>query len=123
MYRPSAHLLSFYIRGVRYYDACEVIKYLEPADRLTLVPEPDNPYDHEAVAIYFHDTKLGYIPREMNETIFKMLTFGWKKAIKCRVLTVNPTAPTYQQIEVGIYLKDRDKEAKKCQRAWVRSFE
>lgn len=122
MYIPSAHLLSFHIRGVRYYDASKVLKYLEPGDKLTLVPQGDNPYDPEAVEIYFHGTKLGYVPREMNSTVFKMLTFGWHKALRCRILSVNPAAPTYQQIEVGIFIKDRTNATKK-QREWVRKFE
>ncbi len=44
--------------------------------RLDLVPEPTNPYDSNAVAVYYQGSKVGYIPRKQNRGLFKTLTKG-----------------------------------------------
>ena len=35
----------------------------------TLVPEPDNPYDSDAVAVYVNDKKVGHVPADMCTTV------------------------------------------------------
>lgn len=39
----------------------------------TLRPEPKNPYDEKAIAIYFDDLQIGYVPRSVNEKYYKKL--------------------------------------------------
>lgn len=56
-----------------------------------LVPEPDNPYDKNAVAVYIENLKVGHIPktiaRRMSEalagryaTIDAVIVGGWSRA-------------------------------------------
>lgn len=51
-----------------------------PGSPLQLVPEPDNPYDPNAVAVWDFDRKLqvGYVPRERAEEIGDALEAGEK---------------------------------------------
>ena len=62
MYEPSRVLLSFHIAGFQYADGALVLGDLKAGDKLTLCAERDNPHDPEAVAIYYGNTKLGYVP-------------------------------------------------------------
>lgn len=76
----DAGKFNFQITGTKYVDpsALEIIKTLSKGDNLSLVAEPDNAYDSDAIAIYYDDDKLGYVPREVNQDM--------------RSLTDNPAA-------------------------------
>lgn len=42
-----------------------------------LVPEPDNPWDRNAVAVYIDGRKVGYLPREHTAAYASLLTQVW----------------------------------------------
>ncbi len=64
MYEPSRNLFSFHIAGFQHHDGALVLGELKAGDTLELVPERDNPYDAEAIAVKFHGTMLGYVPAD-----------------------------------------------------------
>lgn len=52
------------IVGSRHHPgALDRLAELADGDEVTLVREPDNPYDPSAVAVHHDGLKLGYIPR------------------------------------------------------------
>lgn len=55
-------LLQQLIAGIKFHDYLKDPK-LEIGERLTLVPEPTNPYDENAIKILHGDIFLGYVPR------------------------------------------------------------
>lgn len=65
--------LSFYIAGFKHHDGPSIIKHLNEGDKLFLIPEPDNPYDPNAVKIYTYidcqDFMLGYVPKAIAKEI------------------------------------------------------
>lgn len=107
MYTTSKHLADFNIAGVRYWDAALVLSELKPGLSLKLVLESDNPADPNAVALFWNETKLGYVPRACNTLFAQLLRFGHADVLDCRVLRVDPTQETYEQIHVGIYITDK----------------
>ena len=42
-----------------------------------LIPEPDNPWDRNAVAVYIDARKIGYLPRESSAAYAALLTQLW----------------------------------------------
>ncbi|WP_456470614.1 HIRAN domain-containing protein [Caminibacter sp.] len=68
---------SFVIAGIEYYKALFVINEIKVGDKLILKTEPQNIHDENAVEIYYKDTKLGYIPRNANYSISKIMNAGW----------------------------------------------
>ena len=107
MYKPSRHMDTFYIAGFRYYDGALVLDKLKPGKKLKLVPEPDNPYDPNAMQVCYKKTKLGYIPRTQNGQIALLAHFGHKGVFEARVLQVDPEADPSRQVCVGVYVTDR----------------
>lgn len=83
------------------------LKHVEPSlaaeVRLSLKREADNEYDEFAVALYFEKDKIGYIPREKNETIARLYDAG-----KCFYATIKAKEweGNWLKIEIKIYLKD-----------------
>lgn len=61
-YEPTRHIVDFHVAGFAYYDGLDVINELSLGQTVTLVVETDNPYDNEAVVVYYKDKKLGYVP-------------------------------------------------------------
>ncbi len=64
------------IKGSYYHPSGKTINRQRAKTKLDLVPEPNNRYDSNAVAVYYKGSKVGYIPRDQNRAIFKALTGG-----------------------------------------------
>lgn len=106
MYEPSRHIATYYIAGFQHWDGALVLHELKPGAALHLAPEPGNPYDPEAVAIYRESAKLGYVPADENALVSLMSFYGHADAFELRVLQVNPEAAPWHQVRVGLYVKD-----------------
>ena len=92
MYEPSRVLLSFHIAGFQYADGALVLGDLKAGDKLTLRAERDNPHDPEAVAIYYGNTKLGYVPGNEVGPLSLMMYYGHEDVFEARVQQVAPRA-------------------------------
>ncbi|MDI1471669.1 hypothetical protein THER_1821 [Thermodesulfovibrio sp. N1] len=71
-------LLETVVAGFSYYDGEKVWQKLKENDKLVLKREPTNPYDENAIEIYWKKWKLGYVPRVDNSVISQMLDRGEK---------------------------------------------
>ena len=56
-----------------------------------------------AVALYFDDFKLGFVPRSENRIIYKLLTIGFT-GMECKIQRVTPSEHPENQIGVIIHL-------------------
>ena len=59
----KVHLANFHIAGFGFWEGCEAFEHLKVGTRLELVSESNNAFDPYAVAIYYGEYKLGFIPR------------------------------------------------------------
>ena len=67
------HWINFDIAGFSYYDGCMVLNELKPGMQLQLVNEENNKFDPYAVAVYYNDYKLGFIPRGETQFHYQMI--------------------------------------------------
>ncbi len=90
----------FFAHGVRYHlpNAQEVLEQLAVGDKLSLRPQPQNPKDRNAIAIFSHDTPLGYIPRYLATDAGHLLRECDARDVKLFVERVNPAAPMQQRL-------------------------
>lgn len=73
---PHSETVELYkgkIHGSYYYDAYEASKYLKHGSPLTMKREPQNPFDQRAIALYFEDYKLGYVPKKDNVILSRLI--------------------------------------------------
>ena len=68
--------LSCNVAGFAHYEGCIVFSELQIGTKLHLVREDENAYDHDAVAIFYGDTHIGYVPSAKNEQLATMLDLG-----------------------------------------------
>jgi len=74
---PALQLFDFAIAGGFYHGLRRARGTLVPGALLTLLREPANPYDADAVAVHAADgLKLGYVPRAANPPIARLLDAG-----------------------------------------------
>ncbi len=109
MYEPSKHVATYFIAGFQYWDGALVIDKLKVGTKLDMVPEFDNPYDPNAIAIYYKGTKLGFMPKSEN-SIPALLAYYGHNVFKLRVLQVDKKADPWEQVRVGLYVKDARKK-------------
>ncbi|MGY5353681.1 HIRAN domain-containing protein [Wenyingzhuangia sp. IMCC45467] len=64
---------NYHIAGFNYYEGALAFKKLKIGTKLILKPEPNNQYDKYAIAIYYRDYKLGYIPKGENRLLSILL--------------------------------------------------
>ena len=102
------HFLSCNVAAFTYCNGCEVFSQLKIGKKIRLVREDENVHDHKAVAIFFGDTHIGYIPRQQNETTSKFLDLGYADIFEAKIQSVDPTAHPEQQVSIVIYLKRKE---------------
>ena len=88
------------IAGAQYYDAPVIYSLAKHSDTLTLQREPRNPYDKRAVAIYWRNHKIGYIPRRENRIIAQMMDAG--EDLQAQLAIVSTAYPQWADWEVEV---------------------
>ena len=106
MYERSRNLMDCHIAGFTYYDGLDVIEELKLGAPVTLVSEPENPHDAEAVAIYFRETKLGYVPRAKTYFVSQQLYFGHGDIFQAKINYRNLDENPERQFRIVVKLKD-----------------
>lgn len=106
MFEPSRQLMGFHIAGFSHHEGYKVFDRLKVGVGVTLVPEPDNPHDCRAVAMYFEGVKIGYVPSKDNRELSLFMHFGYSDMFECVITQVDPEAHPENQVRVSIFLKD-----------------
>lgn len=105
-YEPSRHIDDFHLAGFAYYDGLDVIGELTLGQSVDLVKEDGNPYDEQAVAIYYQGKKLGYIPSSHNSMISTLLYYGHGDIFEARIQMVDLDTHPERQLRVVVKVKD-----------------
>ncbi|MCT4666130.1 MAG: HIRAN domain-containing protein [Flavobacteriales bacterium] len=74
--RSEIKIYDNYIRGMHHYQYQEIRKQIQIGNPLILERDAENIYDSYAVAIFWNDAKLGYLPAYENIVIANVLDNG-----------------------------------------------
>lgn len=80
----------------------DVYPSLEKGTVLRLQRHPKNHYDKQAIGIYYEKVRIGWVPRELNLVISRLMDAG--KAFFCRVENVILVDDYWVKIEAKIYM-------------------
>ncbi len=107
--------MDCHLAGRKYHDADEVWDDLKVGTTLRLERDKENRYDPNAVMVVFEkdgeDYKLGYIPRDENETIANFLEMGWTNIFECYINKINSDVHPEEQVHLTIKIKRNEKVA------------
>ncbi len=98
------YFTNFDLAGFTYWDGVEVFDILKIGLKLRFEREMDNKYDPKAVAIYFGETKLGYVPRANNSEISKLCEQGYSQIFDVRINRISAEEHTENQVGVVVYI-------------------
>jgi hypothetical protein len=79
----------------------ELAPKLLPESVLKMLRDPNNPHDEHAIGIYLNSTRIGWIPRELNLIISRLMDAG--KAFFCRVVETEWKG-TWLRVKVNVYM-------------------
>ena len=102
--------VSCNVAGSTHYDGCVVFNELKIGTQLRLVREDENVYDHDAVAVFYGDTHIGYVPGSKNEQLASMLDLGHGDLFEVYVQGIDPTTHPEHQVRIGIFVKAKEEE-------------
>ena len=100
------HFANFHIAGFTYYYGADVFEALKIGTPLSLKAEPENPYDPEAVAIYYQEEKIGFVPRRENELLRKFLNLGYADMFEVKIIQISPDTHPERQVRVVVRIKE-----------------
>lgn len=103
------HFDHFNIAGFTYYEGAIAFENLKVGTEVRLLHEADNIYDENAVAIYYKEHKLGFVPRANNKPIAELLRAG-VNVFDARVQRCNPETHPENQVQVIVYVENKMKK-------------
>ena len=106
------HFKHFPLAGFTYYEGPEVFTELKIGTLLRLEFEPNNKFDPYAIAIYYNEFKLGFVPKTENHSLSKFVELG-HDIFETRIQRISPEEQPENQIQVIIYLLPAAKETPK----------
>jgi hypothetical protein len=89
------------LAGFQYHSGPHVWPQLCVGQPLSLVREPQNRHDTRAVAVYWQDYKLGYLPRSENFSIAQVLDRA-EQQIQARIVRLQEDANPWNRVGLQI---------------------
>ena len=105
----NSYYSNFNIAGFMYYNGADVFTELKIGRELKLLPEPENRHDEYAVAIYYKESKLGFVPRGENKSISKLLYFG-HDVFTAKINRISPAEHPNNQVGVVVKIVEKKDE-------------
>lgn len=90
------------LAGFQYYDGKARWSEMKVGDVLTLVREPHNPHDANAVRVEWNGSRLGYIPRRENADVARQMDRG--AAVKARIVKLTEARNPWQRVLFEVYV-------------------
>lgn len=105
-YQPSRHIMDFHLAGFANCDGIDVIEELKLGQNVQLVREEGNPHDPDAVAVFYQNTKIGYVLVQYNSLFSTLLYYGHGAILESRIQMVNLETHPERQFRVVVKVSD-----------------
>lgn len=92
------------LAGYQFHDGPRLWRRLKVGDPLTLVREPDNPYDARAVRVEWRGHKLGYLPRVENAAASQLMDRGAR--LTARIASLRADPDPWKRVGIEVYLSN-----------------
>jgi hypothetical protein len=91
------------LAGYNHHAAPAVFAAMRPGDALSLVREPDNPHDANAVRVEWQAHKLGYVPRTQNAVLAWAMDKG--EPLSARISRLQRHRSPRLRVEFEVYIQ------------------
>lgn len=90
------------LAGFRYYAGESLWREMHEGDRLTLIREPQNTHDANAVRVEWRGQKLGYLPRAENRAVAEAMDSG--ERVDARIAKLRTQGNPWQRVLVEVFV-------------------
>lgn len=90
------------LAGFQYHQAAGLWSRLQVGDTLTLVREPDNPHDANAVRVEWRGQMLGYLPRAENRAVAAEMDRGG--TVSGRIAHLREHRNPWQRVLIEVFV-------------------
>jgi hypothetical protein len=90
------------IAGFQFHEGQAVWQSLAVGNDLRLVRESSNAHDSNAVAVYFGEHKLGYVPRAENNAVAQMIDRG--ERLHAKISQLGQSSDPWERVRITISL-------------------
>ena len=112
MYELDRNILNCHLSGFAHYAGPSVFGELKVGTELFIQAEPDNPYDPEAVAVFYGDKKIGFLPKDRNDILCRTLLYSSTNPYEVFINRISPEVNPDRQIGIVVRVKDTREHAK-----------
>ncbi|HTJ97848.1 MAG TPA: HIRAN domain-containing protein [Rhodocyclaceae bacterium] len=91
------------LAGYQYHAGADVWEQLKVGDALTLIREPSNPHDGNAVRVEWRGQQLGYLPKAENQAVAAELDKG--TPVEARIGRLKIAKNPWQRILIDVFIK------------------
>jgi hypothetical protein len=95
-----------YISGYQYHKGLQMEHLFGPDTTFSLKHEPENPFDDDAVALYYGSSRIGFIPPDDNVEIARRIQRG--KSLKARIARFEPKSDPWERVYVEVVQEDEN---------------
>lgn len=88
--------------GFQYHAGGELWSELRVGDALTLIREPDNPHDRNAVRVEWRGRQLGYLPRAENRAVAAEMDGGG--TVAGRIAALREDRNPWRRVLIEVYV-------------------
>ena len=103
VFKNDILVLECIVAGTTYQNLDAVEANLNAQVKLAVIREANNQFDRFAVALYFEGIKVGYIPRDKNEVIARLMDAG-KSFFS--LIQAGDREGKWLKLEVKVYIQD-----------------
>ena len=90
------------LAGAQYYEAGTLFDEMKVGDGLTLVREPGNAHDANAVRIEWRGRKLGYLPRAENRAVAAEMDSGGR--VEARLAALMASRNPWRRVRIEVFV-------------------
>jgi hypothetical protein len=90
------------LAGSQFYAVSSVWQEIQLGSQLTLIREPQNRHDRNAVRVEWQGRQLGYVPRAENRAVARAMDSG--EQLEGRVSRLREDSDPWKRVEFEVYL-------------------
>jgi hypothetical protein len=89
-----------FISGYQYHKGVHMEHLFGPGTTFSLKHEPENPFDDDAVALYYDNARIGFIPPDNNVEIARRIQKG--EPLTARLTRFEPQSDPWERVYVEV---------------------
>lgn len=98
----KVYLLQSFVAGFRFHKGVELLPLMQEQDIVELRREPENEHDEFAVAVYWQQEMIGYLPAASNEVIARLMD-GKALSLVGIITHLQRDAEPWENVAIAVY--------------------